>query len=300
MAQDQLPISVTNRPGLRAARRDGALVRLARTSPWHIALLGLFWLMTGASVYPLLWMGLNSVKSSYEIFGNAWGLPEAWNWGNFAAAWEFGIQQYLINSLIVTSISVTAVVFLSALSAYALVALKFRGKALLYMAILGGSILPPEVSLFPLFKTLNTLGIYNTYWALILPYIAFGLPFATFLIRAYMVKIPYELSEAAIMDGANSFWIFWHIYLPLSRPILASAALIEGMRVWNEFIFALTFVESERVKTITIGVMGFANALRADWAVLMAGLVISVLPVLLAFLVLQRQFIGGLTQGAVK
>ncbi|HEY3146799.1 MAG TPA: carbohydrate ABC transporter permease [Dongiaceae bacterium] len=275
-------------------------IRLARISSAHLALLGLFWLMTVVSVYPLLWMTLNSLKSSYEIFGNAWGLPEEWNWGNFAAAWNFGIQQYLISSVIVTVTSVVLVVFLSALSAYALVALKFRFKSLLYMAILGGSILPPEVSLFPLFKTLNMLGIYNTYWALILPYIAFGLPFTTFLIRAYMVKIPYELSEAAIMDGAKPFWIFWHVYLPLSRPILASAALIEGMRVWNEFIFALTFVESESVKTITIGVMGFANALRADWAVLMAGLVISVLPVLLAFLTLQRQFIGGLTQGAVK
>lgn len=275
-------------------------IRLAKITPAHLALLGLFWLMTVVSVYPLLWMTLNSLKSSYEIFGNAWGFPEEWNWGNFATAWNFGIQQYLISSAIVTVTSVVLVVFLSALSAYALVALKFRFKPLFYMAILGGSILPPEVSLFPLFKTLNTLGIYNTYWALILPYIAFGLPFTTFLIRAYMVKIPYELSEAAIMDGANPFWIFWHVYLPLSRPILASAALIEGMRVWNEFIFALTFVESESVKTITIGVMGFANALRADWAVLMAGLVISVLPVLLAFLILQRQFIGGLTQGAVK
>src|SRR4029450_6933236 len=102
------------------------------------------------------------------------------------------------------------------------------------------------------------------------------------------------------MTRAGRSWPSAPVSLPLSRPILASAALIQAMRIWNEFIFALTFVESESVKTITIGIMGFANALRSDWAVLMAGLVISVIPVLITFLVLQRQFIGGLTQGAVK
>lgn len=266
----------------------------------HMGLLGLFWLMTGASVYPLVWVFLSSLKSSSEMFGDTWALPQEWRWENYVTAWDFGIQQYLINSVVVTVIADLGVVFLSALAAYALVALRFRGKAFIYTAILGGSILPPEVSLFPLFKILTGLGIYDTYWALIVPYVAFGLPFTTFLIRAYMVKIPHELQEAAKMDGAGPFRTFWRIYLPLSRPILASAALIEAMRIWNEFIFALTFIESEKIKTITIGVMGFANALRGDWAVLMAGLVISVAPVLVTFLVLQRQFIGGLTQGAVK
>lgn len=274
----------------------------SRISSWTSqgALLALFWLMTGASVYPLFWLFLSSLKTSPEMFGSTWALPEEWRWDNYLAAWNFGISQYLISSVIVTVVTTVLVVMLAAAASFALVALKFPGKAVIYTLILGGSILPPEVSLFPLFKTLNALGIYNTYWALIIPYVAFGLPFTTFLIRAYMVKIPLELSEAAVMDGAGPLWTFWHVYLPLSRPILASAALIEAMRVWNEFIFALTFVESESVKTITIGMMGFANALRDNWAVLMAGLVISVVPILITFLVLQKQFIGGLTQGAVK
>ena len=262
--------------------------------------LTLFWIFALVSIYPLVWLTLSSLKSSAEMFGNTWALPQTWRWENYAAAWDFGVSQYLVSSLIVTAVSTALIVMLAAAAAFALVALKIRGKAFLYMAILGGSILPPEVSLLPLFRTVTALGIYNTYWALIVPYVAFGLPFTTFLIRAYMVKIPLELSEAAEMDGAGPLWTFWHIYLPLSRPILASAALISAMRVWNEFIFALTFVESENVKTITIGMMSFANALRGDWAVMMAGLVISVLPIFVVFLVLQRQFIGGLTQGAVK
>jgi len=266
----------------------------------HAIFLILFWLLAGASVYPLFWLFLSSLKSSAEMFGSTWALPEEWRWSNYTAAWDAGISQYLVSSIIVTVASTILVVFLSSAAAFALVVLKFRGKMLIYAAILGGLILPPEVSLFPLFKTLNTLGIYNTYFALIIPYVAFGIPFTTFLIRSYMVTIPHELNEASIMDGAGPVWTFLHVYLPLCRPILASAALIEAMRVWNEFIFALTFVESESVKTITIGMMSFANALRGDWAVLMAGLAISIIPILATFLIMQRQFIGGLTQGAIK
>jgi raffinose/stachyose/melibiose transport system permease protein len=271
-----------------------------RHTPWTLLALVLFWLMAGATVYPLVWLVLNSLKTSSEMFEATWAAPEVWQWGNYAAAWDFGIQSYLVNSLVVTSLSVVAIVFLGALAAYALTVMRFHGKGAIYLLILGGSILPPEVSLFPLFRILTTIGVYNTYLALILPYVAFGLPFTTFLVRAYMSTIPWELNEAARMDGAGPFRTFWSVYLPLSRPILASAALIQAMRVWNEFIFALTFVESERIKTVTIGIMGFANALRADWAVLLAGLVISILPILLLFLLMQRQFIGGLTQGAVK
>jgi len=161
-------------------------------------------------------------------------------------------------------------------------------------------ILPPEVCLFPLFKILSALGLYNTYGAMILPYVAFGIPFTTFLIRAHMVTIPAELFEAATVDGAGLLRIYWSIYLPVSRPALAAAAMIMIMRVWNEFVFALTFIESDSLRTLTIGISTFGDALRVDWTVLMAGLVISILPVLLTFLVMQRHFIGGLTQGAVK
>ncbi|WP_435104466.1 carbohydrate ABC transporter permease [Arhodomonas sp. AD133] len=255
---------------------------------------------TIVSVSPIAWLFLSSLKSSAEMFGNTWALPETWRWGNYLSAWKHGVSQYLVSSIIVTTISTVAIVALASAAAFALVALDFRGKTFLYTVILGGAILPPEVSLLPLFQLLNAMGIYDTYWALIIPYVAFGLPFTTFLIRAYMVTIPYDLSEAAQMDGAGALWTYLNIYLPLSRPILASAALISAMRVWNEFIFALTFVESSDVKTITIGMMSFANALRGDWAVMMAGLVIAILPMMITFLVLQRQFIGGLTQGAVK
>ncbi len=260
----------------------------------------LFWALSATTLYPLLWLVLNSLKTSNEMFDRTWGLPEAWQWQNYAAAWRFGISHYLVNSVAVTLATVVLLVLLGALAAYGLAVLKVPGRGPLYLIILGGSILPPEVSLFPLFKVLVALGIYDSYAALVLPYVAFGLPFTTFLIRAHMVTIPHELYEAACLDGAGAVEIFWRIYLPLSRPVVASVAFIQVMRVWNEFIFALTFIESDRLKPLTVGMSAFASALRTDWAVLMAGLVISILPVLVLFLLLQRQFLRGLMQGAAK
>jgi raffinose/stachyose/melibiose transport system permease protein len=248
----------------------------------------------------MIWLFLNAFKTTNDMFAATWGLPKVWHWENFSKAWNYGISRYLLNSLVVTTATVVIELTLATMAAYALVVLNFRAKAVIYTLILGGAILPPEVSLLPLFRVMAATGLYNTYFALILPNVAFGLPFTTFLIRAYMTGIPGELREAALMDGAGEGRIFREVYLPLCRPILASAGLISAMRVWNEFIFALTFVESESVKTVTIGVMSFAVALRADWGVLMAGLALSILPILATFLVMQRQFVGGLTSGAVK
>jgi len=251
-------------------------------------------------VYPMIWLFLNAFKSTNELFEASWALPETWRWQNFQTAWGYGIARYLLNSVIVAVATVSIELILASMAAYALIVMNFKGKVAIYMLILGGMILPPEVSLFPLFKVMAFTNLYNTYFALILPNVAFGLPFTTFLIRAYMAGIPLDLREAALMDGAGEGLVYRSIYLPLCKPVLAAAGLIAAMRVWNEFIFALTFVESESVKTVTIGVMSFAVALRADYGIMMAGLALSIIPILAIFLILQRQFIGGLTQGAVK
>lgn len=278
-----------------SSRSAPALAALNRLLLWAV-----FLTLAVVCIYPLIWLFLNAFKTTNDMFSATWGLPTVWHWENFSKAWNYGISRYLLNSLIVTTATVLIELTLASLAAYALVVLDFRMKAVIYIAILGGAILPPEVSLIPLFRVMAETGLYNTYFALILPNVAFGLPFSTFVIRAYMTGIPGELREAAVMDGAGEGRVFLEVYLPLCRPILASAGLISAMRVWNEFIFALTFVESDSVKTVTIGVMSFAVALRADWGVLMAGLALSILPILATFLVLQRQFVGGLTSGAVK
>lgn len=266
----------------------------------RLVLWAAFLTLSAICVYPMIWLFLNAFKSTNELFQASWALPETWRWQNFTTAWGHGIARYLLNSVIVAVATVAIELTLASMAAYALVVMNFKAKVAIYMGILGGMILPPEVSLFPLFKVMAVTDLYNTYFALILPNVAFGLPFTTFLIRAYMVGIPPDLREAALIDGASEGLVYRSIYLPLCKPVLASAGLIAAMKVWNEFIFALTFVESDSVKTVTIGVMSFAVALRADYGVMMAGLALSIIPILATFLILQRQFIGGLTQGAVK
>lgn len=186
------------------------------------------------------------------------------------------------------------------MAAYALSRFQFRGQIPLLFFILGGLMLAPEVSLLPLFRILNTLGIYNTYLALILPYVAFGVPFITFLLRSYILLLPRELEEAAYIDGAGPVGVLLNVIVPLSRPIIASAGLIEAMRVWNEFMFALTFIQSEQLKTLPIGIMSFVSALQTEWTVVMAALVMSAVPMIVLFLLTQRQYIQGLTAGAIK
>jgi raffinose/stachyose/melibiose transport system permease protein len=260
----------------------------------------LFGLLTVIAIYPMLWLATNSLKTDFDLFESSWTLPQEWHWENYSRAWSYGIARYLINSVFVTFVSVVLTVAISVMAAYALSRFRFRGQTLFLAFILGGLMLAPEVSLLPLFRILNTLGIYNTYLALILPYVAFGIPFITFLLRSYILALPRELEEAAFIDGAGPLGVLWNVIVPLSRPIIASAALIQAMRVWNEFMFALTFIGSEDLKTLPIGVMSFVSALQTEWTVVMAALVISAVPMIVLFLLTQRQYIQGLTAGALK
>jgi len=274
--------------------------RALRQAPSRAAAFALLGTLSVVTVYPLIWLLLNSFKRTDELFEASWALPASWRWENYPRAWRFGLGHFMANSVLVTTVSVAAIVLLSALAAYVLVTVRFRGRGVLHAFILGGLIVPPEVSLFPLFKIMLVLGVLNTYFAMILPDVAYGLPFTVLLLRAYMMVIPAEMAEAARIDGAGMLRCFWSIYLPLCRPALAAAALVQGMRVWNEFVFALTFVGRDALRPLTVGLTTFGDSLQTDWPVLLAGLVISIVPVLTAFLLMQRQFMGGLTAGALK
>ncbi|HWS23862.1 MAG TPA: carbohydrate ABC transporter permease [Anaerolineales bacterium] len=260
----------------------------------------LFSVLSIFTIYPLIWIFTNSVKTDLELFSNSWAFPEVFRWENYVRAWEYGIAGYIWNSVFVTTISVLLNISISLMAAYALARFQFKGRNFLLYFILGGLMLAPEVSLIPLFRILSSLDIYNTYLAMILPNVAFGIPFTTFLIRSYMLSLPKEYEEAAVIDGANTFTVFLQIVIPLSRPIIASAMLLDAMRVWNEFMFALTFVLDEDIKTVPLGLMTFSGALREEWTVVMAGLIISAVPMIILFLITQRQFIRGLASGGIK
>jgi raffinose/stachyose/melibiose transport system permease protein len=251
-------------------------------------------------IYPILWLGLSGLKSNADFFLNTWSLPEKWLWENYRAAWDAGIGQFFLNSVFITVVSVVMVLLLGSMAAFGLSRFQFKGQNILLVIILSGLMLAPQVSLIPLYKLLQAIGLYNTYWALILPYVAFQLPFSIFLMRSYFLSIPKELEESAIIDGCNSWKVYRHIVVPMGKPIIASCALLTGMNVWNEFLFALVFVEDSALRTIPVGLMNLRSQLNTNFGIQLAGLAISALPMIIAYIVFQKQFVRGLSAGSVK
>lgn len=253
-----------------------------------------------AIIYPLLWMILSGFKTNQEIFGDPFGLPGALRWANFQDAWNQGVFKYLGNSFIVTAASIVTTTMVSAWAAYGLTRLEMPFSQGILLLILGGMMLAPTVALVPLFRLLQHLHLFNTYWALIILYTAFRVPFTTFLIRAYMIDLPLEVDEAAKIDGASATQIFWRIVLPMSRPILVSAALLQALFAWNEFVFALAFISDDALKTLPVGLVAMQSRLTTNWPLQFAGLTIAALPMITLFLIGQRQFLRGLTEGVGK
>lgn len=256
--------------------------------------------MVAIILLPMAWLILNSLKTNNELFANSLALPETWKFQNYAVAWNKGLLAYFKNSVIVSSVSLVCILLLSSLFAYGLTRFKLKGSNFIFFIVLGGMALSEQVALVPLYKILQTLHLYNTYFALILPYIAFRIPFTAFLIRAYFITIPKELEEAAVIDGYNSLQIFTKIIVPISKPVLSSCAIVNLNFVWNEFLFANVFLESKSIMTIPIGLMSFKGDMKADYTVMLAGIAIASIPLIALFICMQKQFVRGLTAGAVK
>lgn len=253
-----------------------------------------------AIIYPLIWMALNGFKSNAELFGDPWGLPTTWRWQNFEKAWSLGVVRYLLNSVIVTGASVVTTILFSSMAAYALTRHRVPFAGAITVLLLGGMMLAPTVALIPLFRLLQALQIFDTYWALIVLYTAFRIPFTVFLIRAYMITLSREMEDAAIVDGASRWQIFWLVIMPLSRPIVVSAALLQALFAWNEFVFALVFINNGDLKTLPVGLLAMQGRVLSDWPVLFAALTMASIPMILLFLAGQRQFIRGLSEGFGK
>ncbi len=250
--------------------------------------------------YPLLWMVVSSFKTSTEIFTDPWGLPSTWLVRNYAQAWERGISDYFLNSIIVTVIATIATVVVAALCAYGMVRLGGVVANVILVVAMGGLVVAPQVSLIPLYRLLDSMGLLNTYWAMILPYVAFRLPMAILLIRSVFLGIPRELVDAATIDGCRSLGVLRHVYLPLSRSVLTTAAVLTGYFAWNEFLFAIVYIDADALRTIPAGLMSFRDSLSTEWGVLLAGLTIAALPIVVVFIMLQRYFVAGVAAGSVK
>ena len=251
-------------------------------------------------VYPLTWMVLNGFKTNAELFGNPFALPTQWGWENYSDAWNRGVSNYLTTSILVTVTSTIATVFISAWAAYGLTRVEIPFSRTWATVILGGLMLAPTVALVPLVKMFQGMGLYNTFWALLILYTAFRIPFTTFLIRAYMIDLPREVDEAAEVDGASRWTTFWRIILPMCRPIIISVVILHILFAWNEYLFAMVFTSGTDMQTLPVGLTSLMSKHGTDYPVVFAGMVIAALPVVVLFFVCQRYFVKGLADGIGK
>lgn len=293
-------IAISRTPGRAVARVGASPLALVLRVLGKLLIWGVLAGLVVVIIYPLLWMVLSGFKTNQEIFGNPFSLPSSFSWENYRAAWEQGVLNYFGNSVVVTITSVVTTTMVSAFAAYGLTRLELPLGQGALLVILGGLMLAPTVALVPLFRLLQSLELFNTQAALIILYTAFRVPFTTFLIRAYMIDLPRDVDEAAKIDGATTWQIFWRIILPMCRPILVSAALLQALFAWNEFVFALAFISDDSRKTLPVGLMSMQSRLTTDWPVVFAGLTLAALPMMILFLIGQRQFLRGLTDGVTK
>ena len=289
---------------LRGSR--GAARAQARSIAGRLGRAVLYLILLGYAavvVLPMIWLFYTSLKNNREIFASAWKLPETAHWENFAHAWvRGGIGRYFFNSVFVTVVSVALIILVSAMAAYALTRFPFRGNRAIFYAFLAGLMIPTQLALIPLFFLINGMGLLDTYAGLILVYVAFSLPFTIFVLSGFFRTLPHELAEAAVIDGCTQIQAFWRVMLPLAKPGLITVAIFNFLGIWNEYLFALVLISSERLRTLPLGLANLlmVSHYESDWGALFAGLVMVMLPALLAYSLLQGQLTKGITVGALK
>ena len=275
-------------PGLRL---------LARTGDWwrHTVLIIVSLLL----FFPFIMTVIISFKDMNQFGVSPYGLTFPLHWENYAAAWTV-VGRYIFNSIVVSGVSVVGVVVVAALSAYVFARFQFPGKEFLFYLVLSLLMIPGILTLVPTFVLVKNLQILNTWWALILPYIAGGQVFAIFILRNFYAGMPEELFEAARIDGAGEVTVFVRIAMPLSQSILGVVAVMHILSTWNDFIWPLVVLQSDKLYTLSLGLYAFRNLYYTVWGDLMAGYVIGSIPLIILFAFTSRLFVEGLAAGGLK
>ena len=282
---------------LESKRRDATRKILSRIPMW--VLIGLFLVIV---VYPLLWMLLSSFKTNAEFsLEPFWALPSTLNWQNYAQAWNSGMSTYFLNSVIVVLPSLALILVISTAASFALEVMLWRGRNGILLIFLAGIMVPTQMVLLPLFTIYFQAGLIDTRWALIITYTVFGLPLSVFLMAGFFKSVPRAIIEAAVLDGANIYQIFYRVAVPMVANGLMTIALVQFFFWWNDLLFALTFISSDSNRTIPTGLLNFAGEFGSvDWGPTFAAVCLAVFPTLILYVVLNQKVIKGLTAGAVK
>ena len=251
--------------------------------------------------FPLIWMVMSSFKTNSAIFSEPFSPPDSIDFSKWAEAWTVGnLGQYAINSAIVTVASVVLILLLGAAAAYALSRYRFRGRGLVLGLFALGLILPLQSYFIAQSSIFTQLGITDTRIALVIPYTAMGLSLAIYLLKVYLDALPEELFEAARIDGAGDRQMFATVALPLLRPGLATVAIFSALAAWNEFLLALLYIQDDTLKTIPTGLLAFSTRYVTDYSLLFSALSIVTIPMIVIYVIFNRQIVAGVTAGSVK
>jgi len=259
-------------------------------------------------VYPMWWLLYTSLKTDREIFLNPFSLP-VWSdlqWINFTNAWvEGAFSDYFLNSVVLTFSTVSVSVFMAAMAGYALARFRFFGVRPIFFYFLAGLMIPLQLAIVPLFFQMKDLDLLNSHLGILLVYVAFGMPFAIFILTGFFKSLPSSLHESALIDGASEFRAFWSIMLPLARPGLITVGIFSFLATWNEFFMAFMFLSgegSQHLRTLPLGLANITivSQYRSDWGIAFAGLVLIMAPTMMVYVFLQQYLTKGITLGALK
>ena len=264
-----------------------------------VPILALFWL--AVTTLPFIFVVMTSLKTQQETFvRSVWALPEQFTLVTYLAVLQGGFWTYLRNSVFVLVVSIVLILTIASMAAYALARIQFRLNKPLFGLIVAGMIVPIHITLIPIYLMTRNLGLYDTPFALIGPYVATSLPVSIFILTEFMRQIPRELEEAAKLDGCGPFGIFWKVFLPLSGPGLSTVAIYNGINLWNEFIFAYVLTSSPEYRTLPLAVWDFQGQYASNIPAILAVVTLTSLPLIVAYAFGQERIVKGMMAGALK
>ncbi len=251
-------------------------------------------------LFPLFWMVTSSLKTQETIFKDMSIIPREFHFENYYHAWmEGGFGRYFLNSILYTTAVVIGIVIVASLAAYAFSRFSFPGRTLFFVMFMAAMMIPIPGSFVPLYVLLNKLHLRNTAVGYILCMINVGLSTSIFLLKTFFDKMPKELEDAARIDGCSKLGIWWHVALPLAKPVLAVVVVFNALNVWNEYVLALIIFDSKALMPLQVALMTFQGEFITRYPLLMAGLTITALPIIIVYLLMQKYIVKGVTQGAI-
>ncbi len=266
-----------------------------------IAKLFIMFFFTVLFLYPVMWLLVNSFKTNQELFTSPWSFPGNINFSNYERAIVVGnVGKFFLNSVFVAVITVSLTILSSAMAAYGVSRLRWKFSKFVYALLISGIMIPQHSTVVPLFYIFQKLGLYNTYSAVIIPHLIFAIPMAVFILTGYFSAIPKELEEAALIDGYSLGRTFFQVIMPVTLPSLVTVAVVTFIPVWNDLLFPQIFLSEQRKMTLPVGLTTFMGRYSTDYVGLIAAVVITIIPTIVAYIILHDRIIDGMTAGAVK